>query len=176
MTLRLHLWLLDKNSIALYCSQIEESCHDIEPSIRLISMYPPPSVLFNDNFHITELRLDKLGSFVVPKGLLQFAVRVATPEPVEWSFLQGSQNKVAGPSSTPQVQSDRAMTNFYDPSTFCYTSKLLINLRSKNSEMDTGTYVAKFGDKTLSFNLFVPSEYITDILKFQDLIYLNYLY
>ncbi len=137
--------------------QIEENCHETEPSIRLISLYPPPSRLVKGNFSLSELRLDKLGSFVVPKELLQFGLRITAPHPVEWSFIRRSGGDRIGPSSTPLVQSDRAMSNFYDPSTYCYTSKLLINLRSKNYDTDTGSYVAKFGDKTLRFYLFVPS-------------------
>lgn len=56
------------------------------------------------------------------------------------------------------VQSDRTITNFYDPSTYCYTSKLLINLRNK-TEADTGSYVAKLKNhEELGFHLFVPSK------------------
>lgn len=117
-----------------------------------MNIYPSPSQL---NFSLTSVRLDKTGQFIAPKGLLQFSVIATATEPIEWHFTG-----VDGPSLTPSIQNDRLISNFYDPSTYCHISKLLINLRHKNSSQDTGCFIARIGsaEKNLKFCLFVPND------------------
>ncbi|OXA37448.1 hypothetical protein Fcan01_27784 [Folsomia candida] len=79
--------------------EISETCHETEPSLRLLNIYPSPSQL---NFSLTSVRLDKTGQFIAPKGLLQFSVIATATEPIEWHFTG-----VDGPSLTPSIQNDR---------------------------------------------------------------------
>ncbi|ODM97764.1 Vascular endothelial growth factor receptor 3 [Orchesella cincta] len=130
----------------------DDYCHETN-SIHLINIYPSPSKL---NLELNETRLDKLPYFIVPKNVLQFAVKVSGPKPFYWSFTGNGD----GPSRTPLIQSDRQVLDFYDSSTYCYSSRLLLNLRHKTPN-DTGRYVVKQKHESreiASFYLFVPTE------------------
>lgn len=67
------------------------------------------------------------------------------------------------PSRTPLVQLDRHAPEFFDSSTYCYTSKLLLNLKHRERNNDTGRYIARNKNQHhifSSFYLFVPSKFL----------------
>ncbi|CAL8113898.1 unnamed protein product [Orchesella dallaii] len=130
----------------------DDYCHETN-SIHLINIYPSPSKL---NLELNETRLDKLPYFIVPQNVLQFGVKISGPKPFYWSFVGNGD----GPSRTPLIQSDRQVLDFYDSSTYCYSSRLLLNLRHKTPN-DTGRYIVKHKHESreiASFYIFVPSE------------------